>query len=176
MSDPQLINGYAQALFEVARAEGNLGAVSDELYRFARSFEGSDALRSALTDQLIPAAKRQSIIEDLLGGRAAPTTVALLSMVVGAGRGRDLPAIIDRLVGRAAASTDQVLAEVRSAIALSDDQQARLAQALTAATGKPVALKVVIDPTVKGGLVAQVGDVVIDGSVRRRLDQLKSLL
>lgn len=176
MSDQNIVTGYAQALFEVARAEGNLSNVSDELYRFARAYEGSDALRSTLTDQLVPPAKRQSVVEDLLGGKASQTTVALISFVVGAGRGRELPAIIDRLVGRAASSEAKVIAEVRSAIALTEDQQARLTTALQSATGKTVELKVIIDESIKGGLVAQVGDTVIDGSVRRRLDQLKSLL
>ena len=68
------------------------------------------------------------------------------------------------------------MAEVRSAVALTDDQRERLAAALANATGKQVELKVVVDPSVLGGLVATVGDTVIDGSVRTRLDQLKTLL
>ena len=96
MSDA-VIEGYARALFEVARAEGTLDEVEDELFRFARSFESSDELRTALTDELIPAAKRQAIVEDLLGGKATGTTTQLVSMVVGSGRGRDLPAIINKL-------------------------------------------------------------------------------
>ena len=79
------IDGYARGLFEVARAEGTLDEVEDELFRFARSYESNDELRNALSDDLIPAAKRQSIVEDLLGGRATPTTVQLISMVIGAG-------------------------------------------------------------------------------------------
>jgi len=175
MSDA-IIDGYARALFEVARAEGTLDEVEDELFRFARSFEASDELRTALTDELIPAAKRQAIVEDLLGGRATGTTTQLVSMVVGSGRGRDLPKIIDRLVARAANSKNLEVAEVRSAVPLTDDQQARLKAALANATGKQVDLKVVVDPSVMGGIVATVGDTVIDGSVRTRVEQLKSRL
>ncbi len=68
------------------------------------------------------------------------------------------------------------MAEVRSAIALTDDQKSRLAAALGQATGKQVEVKVIVDPTVMGGLVAQVGDTVIDGTVRRRLEQLQQRL
>jgi F-type H+-transporting ATPase subunit delta len=175
MSDAR-IDGYARALFEVARAEGTLDEVEDELFRFARSFESSDSLRSALTDDMVPAAKRQAIVEDLLGGKATPTTTQLVSMVVGSGRGRELPAIIDKLVQRAANSKNLEVAEVRSAVALTDDQQTRLKAALANATGKQVALKVIVDPSIVGGIVATVGDTVIDGSVRTRADQLKSLL
>lgn len=175
MSDAR-IEGYARALFEVARAEGTLDEVEDELFRFARSYESSDALRNTLTDEMIPAAKRQAIVEDLLGGKTTPTTVQLVSMVVGAGRGRDLPAIIDRLVQRASSAKQLEVAEVRSAVPLTTDQQTRLAAALANATGKQVNLKVVVDPSVLGGIVATVGDTVIDGSIRTRLDQVKSRL
>lgn len=175
MSDNR-IEGYARGLFEIARAEGTLDEVEDELFRFARSFESSDALRSALTDDQIPPAKRQAIIEDLLGGKATSTTTQLISMVVGSGRTRDLPAIVDNLVARASSAKHQEVAEVRTAVALTADQETRLAAALVNATGKQVNLKVVVDPSVLGGLVATVGDTVIDGSVRTRIDQLKSRL
>jgi F-type H+-transporting ATPase subunit delta len=175
MSDNR-IDGYARALFEIARAEGTLDEVEDELFRFARSYESSDALRNALTDEQIPAGKRQAIVEDLLGGKATSTTTQLVSMVVGSGRGRDLPAIIDKLVARASSAKNLEVAEVRTAVALTADQQDRLKAALVNATGKQVNLKVVVDPSVIGGLVATVGDTVIDGSVRTRIDQLKSRL
>jgi F-type H+-transporting ATPase subunit delta len=176
MSTNDVIDGYASALFEIARAEGTLDEVEDELFRFARSLESDDRLREALTDEMIPAAKRQAIVEDLLGGRATTTTTQLVSLVIGAGRARELPAIINRLVERAAETKERTIAEVRSAVPLTPDQQTRLAAALANATGKQVELKVVVDANILGGLVATVGDIVIDGSVRGRLDQLKSLL
>ena len=170
------IDAYADAMFEVARAEGVLEAVEEELFRFSRALQGSDELRTTLTDQRIPAARRQQIVEDLLGDRANPLTSALVSFVVGAGRARDLPAIIRQLVERSAAEANKAVAEVRTAINLSADQRDRLVEALNAATGKQVALKVIVDPSVLGGIVAQVGDTVIDGSVRHRLEQLKHAL
>jgi F-type H+-transporting ATPase subunit delta len=170
------IDGYANALFEVARVEGSLGEVEDELFRFARTLEGSDELRSVLTDPAIPAERRQGVVEDLLGGRASPTTANLVSFVVGAGRARDLPAIIDRLVQRVAAERSREVAEVRSAIELDDATVARLAAALESATGKQLEVKVIVDPSVLGGIVAQVGDTVIDGTVRTRLEQLRDVI
>ena len=166
-------DAYASALLQVAKAEGSLETVEDELFRVARTLEGNDDLRNTLTDQAIPVDRRQGIVEDLLAGRASPVTSALVSFVVGAGRGRDLPAIIDKLVAQAAEERSEEVAEVRSAIPLTEDQRVRLAAALSRATGKKVSIKVVVDPSVLGGLVATVGDVVIDGSVRHRLDQLK---
>jgi F-type H+-transporting ATPase subunit delta len=176
MNSDGRIEGYAKALFEIARAEGTLDDVEDELFRFARSYESNDELRNTLTDEMIPADRRQAIVEDLLGGRATPTTVQLISMVVGSGRGRELPAIVDRLVERAANAKNLAVAEVRAAVPLTEDQQDRLKAAIANATGKDVTLKVVADPAVLGGLVVTVGDTIIDGTVRTHLDQLKSRL
>lgn len=166
-------DAYAAALFEIARAEGNLERVEAELFEVARAVERSDELRSKLTDEALPVELRQGIVEELLAGRAMPVTQAIVSFVIGAGRGRDLPAIVDRLVERAAEARQEVVAEVRSAIPLNDDQRKRLASALAGRTGLKVSVKVIVDPTVLGGLIAQVGDTIIDGSVRSRLDQLK---
>jgi F-type H+-transporting ATPase subunit delta len=173
MADDRTL-AYAEALFAVARAEGTLGEVEDELFRFSQVLQGSDELREALTDPRIPASRRQQIVEDLLGGKASDTTVALVSMVVGTGRARDLPDIIAKLVEMSAAEAQKEVAEVRSAVPLNDDQRKRLAEALNKATGKQVEVKVIVDPSVMGGIVAQVGDTVIDGSVRSRLEQLKN--
>jgi F-type H+-transporting ATPase subunit delta len=166
-------DAYASALLQVAKAEGSLETVEDELFRVARTLEANDQLLSTLTDQAIPVDRRQGIIEDLLSGKASPVTTALVSFVVGAGRGRELPSIIDSLVEQAAEERSEAVAEVRSAIPLNEDQRTRLAEALGKATGKHVTVKVVVDPSVLGGIVARVGDTVIDGTVRHRLDQLK---
>jgi F-type H+-transporting ATPase subunit delta len=171
-----MIEGYARALFEVARAEGTLDEVEDELFRFARSYESSDSLRNVLTDEHIPAEKRQAIVEDLLGGKSTTTTIQLVSMVVGSGHSRDIPAIVDSLVLRASSAKNLDVAEVRTAIALTDDQQARLKAALENATGKSINLKTIVDPSVVGGVVATIGDTVIDDTVRTRIEQLKTRL
>lgn len=170
------ITAYAEALFAVARAEGPLAEVEDELFRVAQVIKGNDELRDRLADPHIPAAARQQVVIDLLDGKAQPATVNLVSLVVGNGRVRELPAIVDALVATSAAEANKEVAEVRSAIALTDDQKSRLAGALATATGKEVEVKVIVDPTLRGGLVAQVGDTVFDGSIKRRLDQLKHAL
>lgn len=165
---------YAEALFAVARAEGPLAEIEDELFRVAQVVRGNDELRDKLADPHIPVATRQQIVVDLLDGKAQPATVNLVSLVVGNGRVRELPAIVDSLVAKAASEASKEVAEVRSAIELTDDQKTRLADALGKATGKQIEVKVILDPSIQGGLVAQVGDTVIDGSVRRRLDQLRN--
>ncbi|HZQ26641.1 MAG TPA: ATP synthase F1 subunit delta [Acidimicrobiales bacterium] len=169
-------DAYAEALFVVAQAEGALSTVEEELFRVARTLETNDELRNALTDEAIPIDRRIGIVEDLLGPRAHPTTTALVSFIIAAGRGRELPEIVDKVVAAAAAQQARAVAEVRTAMPLTDDQRQRLAEALSKATGKQLELKLVIDPSILGGVVAQVGDSVIDGSVRHRLNQLREVL
>ena len=175
MSDDRT-TAYAEALFAVARAEGPLAEVQGELFRVAQVIRENDELRDKLADPHIPAAIREQIVVDLLGGKALPATTSLVSMVVGTGRIRQLPVIVDQMIAMSAQEANKEVAEIRSAIALSDDQKSRLADALGKATGKQVELKVIVDPSIKGGVVAQVGDTVIDGSIRRRLDQLRNAL
>jgi F-type H+-transporting ATPase subunit delta len=175
MSDDR-IRAYAEALYLVARAEDDLSEVEDELFRFARIVEGNDELRDTLSDPHVPVGRRQQVIEDLLSGRARPTTVSLISMVAANGRIRELRTIVDSMVAMSAREANKEVAEVRSAIPLTDDQKSRLALALGQATGKQVEVMVIVDPSIKGGLVAQVGDTVIDGSIRRRLEQLRIAL
>jgi F-type H+-transporting ATPase subunit delta len=174
MSTP--VEVYAESIHRIASAEGVLTRVEAELFQVAQVLESNDALRAALTDPHAPVAARQQVMEDLLKGKASPATLGAIALVVGAGRAVDLPAIARAVLDRGAASRNHAIAEVRSAVPLTDAQRARLATALKSSTGKDVEIKVVIDPTVLGGIITQIGDTVIDGSVRHRLNRVRETL
>jgi F-type H+-transporting ATPase subunit delta len=167
------INGYAQGIFEMARAEGNLERVEDELLSVARAVETAPELRSNLTDPQLPLEKKQGIIDELLDGRGSSLTVGVIQLLLGQGRASELPAIATAVAAAAAASRDKELAEVRSAVPLDDETVDRIAAALGRATGRTVEVKVVVDPDLIGGIVARVGDTVIDGSIAKRMDSLR---
>jgi F-type H+-transporting ATPase subunit delta len=167
------LGGYADAMLAVAAAEDVSGTVVDELFRFGEALRGNEQLLATLGDRELPIERRQGVVEELLGAKASPATTALVSMVVGTGRGADLPAIIDEAVVRSAAGRNRALARVRSAVELSEDQKSRLAAAIKSSTGTDVEIRVVIDESVLGGLVTEIGDDVIDGSVRSRMAQLR---
>ena len=116
MSDSR-IEGYARGLFEIARAEGTLDEVEDELFRFARSYESSE---SCATRSPTSRSRPTQAPGDRRGSarrQGDATTTQLISMVVGSGRARDLPAIIDKLVARASSAKNLEVAEVRTAVA-----------------------------------------------------------
>ena len=169
----ELVRGYAEALFNVVRAEGELDRVEDELYRFGKLLEGNHKLKQALADQSIDRAQRVKLLEDLLADKVSAHTLGLLTFIVAQGRARQLPQILAELSSLAAEARNSVVAEVRSAIPLDGRQRRELAEALGKATGKRVEVKVLVDPSLIGGVVAKVDDTVIDGSVKRRMQQLK---
>jgi F-type H+-transporting ATPase subunit delta len=172
----ELIRGYATALFQIAEAEGALERVSDELFRFAKAVEQNHELRSALTDIAVPAERKRAVVAELLGERASPLTLNVLEFVVSQGRARELSEIVSLLVELASEARQKVMAEVRSAVEIDAELQQKIAEALSHATGKQVEVKVLIDPSVVGGIYAKVGDQVIDGTVRRRLEELREQL
>jgi F-type H+-transporting ATPase subunit delta len=171
-----LVRGYAEALFTVAAAEDELPAVEDELYAFAKTLATETRLREALTDPALPAENKKALVRDLLGERANPLTVNALGFLIDQGRAREIGKIAEGLAEVAAVRRAHAVAEVRSAVPLDEGQQQRLASALSRATGRQVEVKVVVDPTVVGGVVAKVGDEVFDGSVRTRLDEARGKL
>jgi F-type H+-transporting ATPase subunit delta len=124
-SKDRLVEGYARALFAVAQAEGALEDVEDELFRFARTMEAEGRLREALTDPALPPERKKAMLADLLGDRATPHTVNLLGFLVEQGRVRDLSRIVDRLVALAAEQRKRAVAEVRTAVQLTKEQQKR---------------------------------------------------
>jgi len=171
-----VVRGYAEAMFSIAEAEGELEPVEEQVYAFAKMVEKRAKVREALIDPELPNENKRNLIGEVLGERANPVAVNLLGMLVEQGRARDIGRIAESLAEVAAERRQQVVGEVRSAVPLTDAQRRRLAEALSSATGRQVEVKVIVDPDLVGGVVARVGDVIFDGSIRSRLDEAKQQL
>lgn len=174
MSDQ--ITGYADALLAVARADGNVAGVKSELVAVSNAIEGNEELRQSLSNNLLPASTRNQILDDILQNKVTDTTRALAGMIISAGKGSAFGEIVNSFVSRSASAGGAQVATVRSAVALTEDQKTRLSQALKTSTGNDVELQVVVDPSVVGGAVTTIGDTVIDGSLRTRLNQMRDAL
>jgi F-type H+-transporting ATPase subunit delta len=166
---PSVVEDLAvEATLAEAEQEGALGKVEDELFRFARTLEARPELRGAITNPVLPDANKVALLDELLDGRVAGQTMILLRHAVL--KPGDPVRRIEALTDRAAARRNRVVVEARTAVELDPDRRERLAKALSKLTGRAVDLEVVVDPEIRGGVVARVGDEVIDGTVRRRLE------
>jgi F-type H+-transporting ATPase subunit delta len=170
------LEGYAAAVLAPVQGERRLGDIEDELFRFMRIVEGNDELRVALTTSELSSDVRALIIRDLLAKQARPESDRMASYATRMGRPRDFPLLLDALVEMVATETNRRVADVRSAIELTTAQRASLAAALSRFTGHAVDVRVTPEPQLLGGFVATIGDVVIDTSLRRRLEQAGELL
>jgi F-type H+-transporting ATPase subunit delta len=169
------VSGYAAAVFETVTVE-ELEEIEDQLFRFARTVEANRRLRGALGDRDLPVSVRQQVIAQLLGSQVVEATLRLAAYAVRGGRARDVVATLDTLVEDAARARGWRVARVRSASEVGDDRQQGLSDALAHLTGNPVDLQVTIDPRLLGGVIVQVGDLLVDSSTRHRLDELKDHL
>jgi F-type H+-transporting ATPase subunit delta len=154
-----------------AERAGDLDDVEDELFRFGRILTGSGDLRAALTDRAAGGEAKSGLLHALLGGRANPVTERLVTRLVTVPRGRSLDSGIESLSKLAAARRDRMVAEVVSAIPLTDRQKERLGAALARIYGRRVHLNLDVDPAVLGGMRVRVGDEIINGSIADRLDE-----
>jgi F-type H+-transporting ATPase subunit delta len=169
-------DGYASCVLEAVDDEAALSEVEDELFRFERIVAGSTELSEALIGRDLSAAARAGLVRDLLGSKATPATTRLAIYATSIGRPRDYLALLNALIARVAAETDRRVARVRAMVEMTEEQEERLAAALSRMAGQRVEVRVIVDPSVLGGFVATIGDTVVDGSVRHRLDLLKERL
>lgn len=150
--------------------------VEDELFRFARIIESQGSLREALANPNLPTENKTELVHALLDGKATDATIALAVQLVTRPRGRKPEEGLAEYGEVAARRTNRSIARITSASPLSDEQRSRLRTALAAMYGHDVQLQVEIDPQVVGGLVVQVGDEIIDGSIAGRLADARQRL
>jgi F-type H+-transporting ATPase subunit delta len=175
MGSRNRVSGYAAAVFETVTV-AEIEEIEDQLFRFARTVESNRRLRGALGDRDLPVAVRQQVIAQLLGTQVLPATLRLAAYAVRGGRARDIVSTLDALVEDAARARGWRVARVQAATEVGETQQRELSEALGQLAGNPVDLQMVIDPELLGGVVVQVGDLLVDSSTRHRLDELKEHL
>jgi F-type H+-transporting ATPase subunit delta len=169
------LEGYAAAVLGPV-SKRRLGAIEDALFRFMRTVDASSELRAAMTTAELPVKVRKRIVHDLLGRRGNAEPERLASYAVGAGRPRDYVLLLERLVQRVATEANCRVADVRSAAEMTEPQRLSLAAVLTRLTGSELSVRVGVEPDLLGGFVASIGDIVIDASLRHRLEQARGLL
>ncbi|MEO6950910.1 MAG: ATP synthase F1 subunit delta [Polyangia bacterium] len=168
---------YAKALLSIGVATHSFDALGRELDRAAETIASSAELKNVLENPVFPLSQRHHVLEDVAQRLSLSASVKnLLLILLDRGRISVLPDIarahrelVDEQAGRARAT-------ITSAAPLDPAIESRLRGALEKHTGKTVLLDKKVDPSLIGGVVAQVGDLVFDGSVKHQLEELRTEL
>jgi F-type H+-transporting ATPase subunit delta len=159
-----------EASLDAANVRGELDGVEDELFRFGRIVSGDRELGRLLSDRKASAEGKRALLDRLLSGRVSPVTEQLLRNVLTGPHVGTAENAVERLSDVASRRRGQSVARVTSAVALTADQEQRLSDVLRRIYGRTVGLQITVDPSLLGGLIVQVGDEVIDGSIAHRLE------
>lgn len=164
---------YAQAIYELAKDDGELKAWS-EMLLLGAAVVSDDAMAAIINDPNLESARLADLIIEILGDKVKMSDKGknMIRVLVENDRLGLLPEITELFEVERAAAEGTVVAEVSSAVKLTSAQQASIAKALTARLGREVSLECSIDETILGGAIIRAGDVVIDGSVAGKLNKL----
>lgn len=176
MSQHTVTRRYASALCEEADAAGVLEAVDEDVRMLRQSIESNQPLLRVFESPVIPQDKKDTIIQELLDGRAEDLTVRFLRLLIRKDRETLTKEILDAYQSLRDEQRGIVDAEVTVARPLPDEDRATLIETLEKKTGKEIRLHLIEDPDLIGGLVVRIGDRVFDASVRSQLNALHSRL
>ena len=168
---------YAKAVLEIGVELGQLDGIVDEMTAFAAAWDGSPELRNAIENPLVAQAAKKAVIGEVASRiGASPTTRHTVLLLVDRRRARSLPYLAQTLRELADARKGLLRAEVTTAAPLSDTYYARLEAQLEKMTGKRVVVERRTDPALIAGVVTRIGDRILDGSLRTRLQSLRDAL
>lgn len=177
MSARSIARNYATALFAVADRNERVEAVGRDLAAFSELVSGSPELRTTFASPVVNVAQKRAITETLLERIGAGTETRRMFELLAENDRLSLVGDVAAVYQeRALEASGVVKAELVTAVAIGDDRQAALADALGRAAGRRVELTGRVDPEIIGGAVARVGSVVYDGSVTRQLERMRERL
>jgi len=168
---------YANALADIALAQGAADAVNKQLADMGAMYAESAELRNFLTSPAVDRGAKHAVIEKLLARIGASKIIRnFLFVMMDHQRAHILPEIIMAFQDVVRRRQGVAEAEISSAIELSAAQKAEFAFTLERLTGKRVETKYSLDPALLGGAVVRIGDTIYDGSLRSRLNEMRTRL
>ena len=168
---------YAKALFSLAQDDHKQAEVRDEIERMQSLIDDSREMREALLTPMHPAAERKSALRaigELVG--LSPLVQNFISYLIDQRRLINFGGIVEAYAELSDTAAGLITAEVVAASPLDERRRDRLRRALSERTGQEVRLEIEVDPTLIGGAIAKVGDLVFDGSIRTQLGMLRANL
>ncbi|HZR39509.1 MAG TPA: ATP synthase F1 subunit delta [Ktedonobacteraceae bacterium] len=166
---------YAEAVFDLARKQGTLDRTLEDVKEIAQVL-ANRKLAFLLREPKIAARRKETAIRQALAEKVLPTSLNLTLLIVQRELVDLMPNIASELEQLVLDYRNEAIAEVTTAAPLSEIQQTSVKRALETRTGKTIIMQTHVDPSILGGIVARVGDQVIDGSIRYRLSALQQRL
>lgn len=174
MKNTILANRYAKALFSVAQEEDAFDAYGNVLTELAEVYENQPEVRDGLTNPLYPLDVKAKVMDYLIGAIGATGVVKnFLNLLVQKKRANVLPEIAEAFQNLIDRKQNISQGSVTSATELSDDLKDKIKSTLENITGKKIVLTSEVDASIIGGIIAKVGDLVLDGSIKSQLMGLK---
>lgn len=176
MKDIRVAKRYAGALFAVAERHGILDAVASDLTLIHRFLTEVPYLRAILMQPLVSDSRKNSVADEAFGDRVTAASLNFLKLLIRKRREDLIEECAREFRTLLADRNNTADAEASSAVALTPDQTERLTRSLQALTGKTIRLTAHVDTSLVGGVVVRIGDTVLDGSVRGKLERLERQL
>ena len=176
MNAPEVVRRYAITLLEAADETGTTAAVQRDVERLLQTVRQSDELVEFLSNPLADSQAQANVLRQLFSGKVEVLTLNFLRIMAVRGRASIVGAALGNFLDQVAEREGIIGAEVRSAVALSEEQCQRLQARLEHHSGRKVRLEVQVDTSLRGGAVVRVGDTVFDGSVNTYLERLQARL
>ncbi len=176
MRDIRIAKPYAQALYDAAAEQAALSRIVGDANQIISLAQESKDLEQFLTNPILSPQFKSEMFQQLLSEAVQPLTLNFLLLLASKQRERFLVAILQAFLKLVDLKAGRVVAQVTSAVPLSDAQQTSLVKQLSDYSGAEVRLELSEDTAIKGGIIVRLGDTVFDGSVATQLQQLRSLL
>ena len=174
MKQTILARRYAKALFAVGKENDAYEAYNDTLQEVAGLYTSNPEVADALTNPLYPLDVKEKVMAGIISSAGIDKVAAnFLNLLVEKKRAEILPDIAEAFKAMVDEEKNISHGSVTSAVELSAELQAKVQAALEKLTGKKVELSTSVDPSLIGGIVAKVGDLVLDGSIKTQLAGLK---
>ncbi len=176
MTTSEIARTYARVLFDLADAADAVDAADAGLKTVVESVRGHIDLRNTLTDSQVPAEKKRDVLSGIFGERVSPEALTVVALAVDRGHA-DLLGDVSRIFGEIAEKERGiVVAQVTTAIALTDAMRASVTDKLAASLGRPVTLRERVDASILGGIIINVAGRVLDGSLASQLRAMRATL
>ena len=176
MRDTRVAKPYARALYEAAIEQNVLASITGDIEQLRELIEQSEEFRQFIDTPLLSPQFKSDTFQELFADSLSPLTVNFFKLLALKQRERHLVAIMDAFSAIADAAAGRVVAQVTTAVPITEDQEQHFIRQLSSLSGKQVRLETETNEQLKGGFIVQLGDTVFDASVTTQLQRLKEQL